>query len=940
MQSFSRRPMNAIVMMLVLLQIGSSGLGSMAAAPANSALELLEQMTPEERIGQLVLVTFEGSTPEADDAIFDLIVNQHISGVVLSAENDNFVEPPNTLEQARELISTLQQAELAGATQATLTDAETGEPRNPVYVPLFVAISQEEGGPQYREIMNGLTELPSEMALGATWDPELAWAVGEIQGRELQTIGINLLFGPALDVVEDPRLGGSALGVGVFGGDPFWVSVMGEAYVDGLHQGAEGRLAVVVKHFAGLGSSDRPQELEVATIRKSLAQLKQIDLAPFFGVTGMAAEGDQSVADGLLTSHIRYQGFQGNIRATTRPVSLDQQAFAALMALEDLATWREQGGVTVCDALGSRAVRRFYDPLENTFSGHLVARDAFLAGNDLLVLSDFQGTNDADEASAIRATLSFFAQKYRNDAVFAQRVDEAVLRILGLKLRLFGDPFRLSRVMPSTYGWRSIGNETDITYEVAQKAATLISPSYEELASAIDEPPGLGEQVVFFTDVRLIRQCSTCEEQAIIDVNDLENRVVSLYGTRAAGQVGDWLLSSFRMADLSYYLGDELPEQAGIIMRSPDDVAEALRTADWLVFSVLRISGDVYGSDALKMLLDQRPDIARSKRVIVFTFDVPYELDATDLSKVDAHFALYGSSPAFVDVAARLLFQELAAAGASPVSVPGIGYDLIEVLAPDADQVIPLRIVGEEEPAETEEAPSGYGVGDIIAIEAGIIHDTNGNPVPDGTPVVFNVSYQAESMTALTLDAMTIGGMARASLTLDRVGLMQVEAASDPARASELIQLNVQEEPSGEMTLTPPAEETEAVAQATSTPSGGVEGADQDGAVTDDGAQVESEVNLLDLLAGLAGITLAGGVYFAMGRQRLGDTSGLTRPLLFGAMGGLVAYNYLALGLPGASALLQAMGVLGSLLVTAIGASAGLVGAHAWIHRKQKRPSG
>ncbi|MGD8554896.1 MAG: glycoside hydrolase family 3 N-terminal domain-containing protein, partial [Anaerolineales bacterium] len=891
---------------------------------------------PEERIGQLVLVTFEGSAPEADDAIFELIQNQHISGVVLSAENDNFVDAPDTLEQARTLISTLQEAELAGSTQATLTDPETGEQRNPVYVPLFVAISQEEGGAQYREIISGLTELPSEMALGATWDPELAQAVGEIQGRELQTIGINMLFGPALDVVEDPRLGGTALGVGVFGGDPFWVSVMGEAYVEGLHQGSDGRLAVIVKHFAGLGSSDRPQELEVATIRKSLAQLKQIDLAPFFAVTGMVTEEDLSVADGLLTSHIRYQGFQGNIRATTRPVSLDQQAFSALMALEELAAWREEGGVTVCDSLGSRAVRRFYDPLENSFSGHLVARDAFLAGNDLLVLSDFQGTADDDEASTIRAMLAFFAQKYQDDAVFAQRVDEAVLRILGLKLRLFGDPFRLSRVMPSAYGWRAIGNETEITYEVAQKAATLISPSYEELASAIEEPPGLGEQVVFFTDVRFTRQCSTCGERAIMEVNELENTVVRLYGTRAAGQVGEWTLSSFRMADLSYYLGKELPEQPGIIMRSPDDVAEALRTADWLVFSVLRISGDVYGSDALKMLLDQRPDIARSKRVIVFTFDVPYELDATDLSKVDAHFSLYGSSPAFVDVAARLLFQELAATGAAPVSIPGIGYDLIEVLAPDAEQVIPLRIVGEEEGAEAEEVPSGYAVGDVIVIEAGVIKDTNGHPVPDGTPVVFNVSYQGEGMIAITLDAMTIGGMARASLTLDRVGLMQVEAASDPARASELIQLNVQEGAPGEMASTPPAEETEVGAEATAGPSEGIEGTTPEAEEPDDGVQIKSKVDFIDLLAGIAGITMAAGVYVAVGRRESGDAKSLIRPLLCGALGGLVAYNYLALGLPGASTLLQTMGVVASLAITAVGAGVGLVGAHAWLQRRQK----
>ena len=46
----------------------------------------------------------------------------------------------------------------------------------------------------------------------------------------------------------------------------------------------------------------------------------------------------------------------------------------------------------------------------------------------------------------------------------------------------------------------------------------------------------------------------------------------------------------------------------------------------------------------------------RSKRVVVFAHDVPYELDATDISKLDTYYALYGASPSFVSLAARLLF--------------------------------------------------------------------------------------------------------------------------------------------------------------------------------------------------------------------------------------------------------------------------------------------
>ena len=95
----------------------------------------------------------------------------------------------------------------------------------------------------------------------------------------------------------------------------------------------------MAKHFPGRGGSDRPLEEEVATVRKSLEQLKQIELAPFFAVTG-SSEDPSAITDGLLVSHIRYQGFQGNIRVTTRPVSFDPTALSQILTLPQFSSWR------------------------------------------------------------------------------------------------------------------------------------------------------------------------------------------------------------------------------------------------------------------------------------------------------------------------------------------------------------------------------------------------------------------------------------------------------------------------------------------------------------------------------------------------------------------------------------------------------------------------
>ena len=105
-----------------------------------------------------------------------------------------------------------------------------------------------------------------------------------------------------------------------FGGDSYWVGEMGKAYIEGIHQGGDNQVLVISKHFPGAGESDRSTDQEIPTVRKSLEQLKQIELAPFFAVTGNAPS-QAMTTDGILVSHIRYQGFQGNIRATTKPVS-------------------------------------------------------------------------------------------------------------------------------------------------------------------------------------------------------------------------------------------------------------------------------------------------------------------------------------------------------------------------------------------------------------------------------------------------------------------------------------------------------------------------------------------------------------------------------------------------------------------------------------------
>ncbi len=114
--------------------------------------------------------------------------------------------------------------------------------------------------------------------------------------------------------------------------------------------------------------------------------------------------------------------------------------------------------------------------------------------------------------------------------------------------------------------------------------------------------------------------------------------------------------------------------------------------------------------------------------------------------------------PAFVEVAARLLFQQNDLPGYSPVSIPALPYDLSEITKPDPTQIIPLYLDqtnGAEatptvNPTLTEVIPTQtevplYRIGDTIDLKAGPILDHNQHLVPDGTPVRFTMSLIDET---------------------------------------------------------------------------------------------------------------------------------------------------------------------------------------------------
>ena len=638
-----------LMMLIVSMLAGPADVRAQGGGPPAAVRAAFQKMSPEERIGQLFLVSFTGTDISNKSQVYDLIVNHHVGGAVLLAANDNFQAAPNTVKSAYQLTQGLQQMEWTTAVTPPL-DPKTDLPVPHQYVPLFIAMAQDGDGPPGDQILSGLTPLPSEMAIGATWSPDLAKEAGAVMGKELTALGINMYLGPSLDVLENPSpTPNNDLGVNVFGGDPYWVSVMGSAYIGGLHTGSANRLLVIAKHFPGRGSADRANDLEVATVRKSLDELKQVELAPFFAVTGNA-KTPESTTDGLLLSHIRYQGFQGNIRATTKPVSFDTQALSSILALPEFDSWHQKGGVVVSDNLGTQAVKQFYST-GTDFPARTVARDAFVAGNDLLYLGNIVSSDQPDNYSTVLQILAFFTQKYRDDPAFAQRVDSSVLRLLTLKFRLYG-AFNIQGVSAPQTGLDDLGVSQQVTFDVARRAASLLSPDARDLSTLLPTPPQVRDRIIFFTDTMPVQQCSICQLQAVPDMQALQNTITQLYGPQSGNQSS----SSFRMA--SYSLNDLASYLAG---KNSPYLTDDLASADWVIFSL--VSSNNNQVQLISSFLSGQQDLLRNKHVILFAFGAPYYLDATDISRLAAYYALYGKQPPFVEVAARLLFQELSSHG-------------------------------------------------------------------------------------------------------------------------------------------------------------------------------------------------------------------------------------------------------------------------------------
>ena len=722
-------------------------------AQSDPVLERLAQMTTAEKVGQLFVIAFWGRNPSPPSRAGKLIQESNIGGVVLLSSNLNLVnQGTDTLADVTRLNNALQGMAMAKAGPG---------------IPLFIAIDHEGDGYPLTRITNGTTPLPNPMTVGATWDTQSARQVGEIAGRELSALGINMLLGPVVDVLDDPRPGGRGdIGTRAFGGDPYWVSEMGRAYIHGVHAGSEGKVLTVAKHFPGHGGSDRLPDDEVATVDKSLQELRRVDLAPFFAVTNPRDPDGLERTDAMMSSHIRYRGFYGDIRQLTRPISFDAESMRALLDLPEFREWRREG-LMVSDSLGVRAVRKYFDPQLRTFPHRQIAREAFLAGNDLLVLSEFAlEASWEQQYDNIVEVIAYFHETYDSDPAFAARVDQAVTRILRQKLKLYPD-FDPAAVRTDPAGAEAIGQAQSLAHidAIVRRGATVLQPTVDSLP----RPPRQDEDILVVVEERSVRECfdalPECEPHPLIPPASIEETILRLYGPEGSGQVDPARIHTRTYAQLKAYL-----------TQREGDAGPLLEGAEWIVFGMLDPNPRYPDADALQLFLAQNAHQIYDANVIVLAYTAPYYLDATEISKLTAYYVFYGKTPPYVETSVRTLFGEVRPQGRSPVSIEGTYYDLNSQLGPDPEQRIRLE--------QIEPTGAAAVIPFTLSVRTNLIRDHNGNPVPDGTLVDF-LARNAESEQILDAALyLTVNGVAEAQMSVTRPGRVVVVAQSGDAPES------------------------------------------------------------------------------------------------------------------------------------------------------------
>lgn len=347
-------------------------IGNEELAEEDKVTTIIENMTIEEKIGQLLMCDFRtnadgtGMTELSETAAED-IVNYHLGGVILFAEN------LDTEEQTKTLISDIK----------ALSD-----------LPMFIGVDEEGGLVSRLNKSNIPHEVIGEAASFGT--VEEAGRVGTVIGETLYDLGFNVDFAPVADVNTNPE--NTVIGTRAFSSDPQIAAKMVGAFVASIEEtGVYG----CVKHFPGHGDTAGDSHDGSVYVNHDLERLETVEFLPFI-------EGIEKGVEFVMVGHIQTP----NATSDGLPATLSKES------VDLLRNNLGYDGIVITDAMNMQAIAQYYGAGEACVM-------SILAGVDIVLMP-------ADYKEAYESLMTAYDEGRLRD----ERLEESLVRILTAKLAI------------------------------------------------------------------------------------------------------------------------------------------------------------------------------------------------------------------------------------------------------------------------------------------------------------------------------------------------------------------------------------------------------------------------------------------------------------------------------------------------------------------------
>lgn len=251
------------------------------------AKEMLEKMSPEQKLGQVQCMFAGGMIPKE-------VLYQFAGGIgelALIIETEGKEENAKAAREQQDIIMNN-----CGIPALRHVEALTGV------------------------LASDTTIFPAAIGMGATWNPKMVEKMADIARKQMVSIGIRQALSPVMDVARDPRWGR----VGeTYGEDPTLCSAMSVAFTKGLQSDDLTNGAVATgKHFLGYGTSQGglnmaansiPQrELREVYAKPFQAAISEADLGSIMNsygtIDGEMIIGSKAIMNDLLREEMGFDG--------------------------------------------------------------------------------------------------------------------------------------------------------------------------------------------------------------------------------------------------------------------------------------------------------------------------------------------------------------------------------------------------------------------------------------------------------------------------------------------------------------------------------------------------------------------------------------------------------------------------------------------------------